>query len=217
MTSMTSFLKPLALAAMLVATASSQAAITIYDTAASFAAATSAPGVDTFADISTTLVTIGELTRSVGAYGYKATVPGNFYGSGPVSNPALSVNNSRDTITFDTFTGGVQALGGNFYATSDFGTFIAGSLLLTATDASGTITRTITPTSADGFWGFVSSTAVTSMTISPVEVVGINLYATVDNLVLAKRSVTVVPEPQTYALFLAGLAGVGLVARRRRA
>ena len=43
-----------------------------------------------------------------------------------------------------------------------------------------------------------------------------NLTASFDGTTLTVGSVVAVPEPETYALMLGGLAAVGFVARRRR-
>jgi PEP-CTERM motif len=211
----TSLLKPLALAALLATTGAAQAVVTIYTSLASFTAATAAQGTDSFNTFLITGVTPSPITRSAGAYSYTATAPGNFFGAGTLANPALSINNATDTITFDKFTGGAQAIGGNFFGTDQEGNFLSGTVTVTATDSSGTVTQTIAGGTVNSFLGFVSSTAMTAMTLSAVQTPA-TLYPTLDNLVMATRAVPV-PEPQTYALMLAGLGAVGFLARRRRA
>ena len=59
---------------------------------------------------------------------------------------------------------------------------------------------------------FTADASTTTLTLmNPSVPAGIGNYPEVDNV-----SVVVVPEPETYALMLAGLGALGLVARRRR-
>jgi hypothetical protein len=215
MTSKTSYLKPLALAALLATAGAAQATITVYTTLASFTAATSAPGTDTYTGFSITGTTPSPITRAAGAYGYTANAStSTFFGAGTTANPWLSTNLALDSITFNTFTGGAQAIGGNFFGSDIAGAFLAGGVTLTATDSSGTVTQTITGATVGSFLGFVSNTGVTSMTLAAVQG-ATPVWPTVDNLVMAK--VAAIPEPQTYALMLAGLGVLGFMARRLRA
>jgi hypothetical protein len=217
MTSKISLLKPLAVAALLVASGASQAVITVYTSAAAFAAATSAPGVDTFTGLSITGATPSPITRNAGAYTYTGAVSTtSFFGAGTTANPWLSTNTATDTMTFNTFLGGVQAVGGNFFGSDIAGAFLAGNITITATDASGTVTQTIVGATTTSFLGFVSTGAMTSLTVASVQPAVGFLWPTVDNLTLAKATVPI-PEPETYAMMLAGLGLVGFLARRRRA
>lgn len=208
-------MKSLALAAMVAASGASQAAITVYTDQASFLAAVINPGVDGFDGLSITGSTPSPLTRAAGDYGYTAdaTPAGSFFGAGTTANPWLSTNTATDTVSFTNFTGGVGALGGNFFGSNISGLFAAGSVTLSATDADGTVTQTITDATTGSFLGFVSSTGVlTGATLVSVQPTTGFLWPTVDNLTLAAA----VPEPETYGLMLAGLAFIGFVARRRR-
>jgi len=59
---------------------------------------------------------------------------------------------------------------------------------------------------------FTADASTTTLTlVNPSVPAGIGNYPEVDNV-----SVVAVPEPETYALMLAGLGALGLVARRRR-
>ena len=128
------FLAGVALALGLSSNAS--AAITVFTDQASFLAAISAPATDTFQGLSIVGVTDSPITRSAGAYGYRAAVSTtSFFGAGTSANPWLSTNTATDTIAFSNFTGGVYGLGGNFFGSDLGGAFASGGVILTATDA----------------------------------------------------------------------------------
>ncbi len=208
----------LAVVGLLTGAGASQATITVYTSLTAFTAAVQNPGTDTFAGFSLSQLTFGPLNRTAGSYGYQAvTDPNNaFYGAGTLANPWLSTNTAKDTIDIGAFSGGVGALGGNFFGSAQLGNFVLGDVVVTAADADGTVSRTITGATVDSFVGFVSNTGrMVSAAVSSVQPTAGNfIYPTVDNLVLA-TAVTAVPEPETYALLMAGLGIVGLMARRR--
>ncbi len=210
--------KPLVVAALLTVSAASHAAITVYTAQASFLAAVSAPGVDTFTGLSLTDLTPSPITRSAGAYGYTASAPDGFFGAGTAANPYLSTNTAANAITFGGFTGGVAAIGGNFFGTNVDGAFSTGSITMLATDSLGaSVTQTIAG-SLSGFLGFVSAGAMSSLVLSSVQPPNDFLWPAADNLTLAAAAISApVPEPETYALLLGGLGLLGFISRRRRA
>jgi hypothetical protein len=209
--------KPLAAAVLLAVAGVSQAAISVFTTQASFLAAVTAPGVDTFADLSVTSATASPLNRTAGSYTYRAAAPDGFFGAGSAANPWLSTNTAADAITFSNFSTGVSAIGGFFVGSDVNGAFTSGSLTLLATDLLG---ATSTQTIAGGvttFLGFVSTTSMASLVLSAVQPAGGFLWPAADNVTLAVATVAApVPEPETYALFLAGLGLLGVLGRRRR-
>lgn len=196
----------------------SQAAITIYTSQAAFLAAVNNPGVDTFENLSITSSTPSPIVRTAGAYGYTGTVSTtSFFGAGSTADRWLSTNTATDTITFSSFTGGVRALGGLFFGSDIQGAFSAGSITLTATDASGTVTQTITGATTSSFLGFVSTGPLTSVTVSAVQPATTFLWPTVNNLTLAGAATPTpgVPEPATWAMMIVGFGLVGAAMRRR--
>ena len=200
-------------AALLATSLASQATITVYTSQAAFLSAVTAPGVDTFNDLSLSSAP-SPITRTAGAYGYTGAVTTtSFFQAGTTADVWLSTNTATDAITFSGFTGGANAVGGLFFGSDINGAFAAGSLTLSATDASGTVTQTLVGAANSSFLGFVSDGALSSLVVSSVQPASGFLWPTVNNLTLA---VSAVPEPGTYALLLAGLGVVGVLARRRR-
>ncbi len=192
------------------------AAITIFTDQASFLAAVSASATDTFQDLSITGSTPAPLTRAVGAYGYQATVSTtSFYGAGTSADRWLSTNTATDTISLGDFTGGVFGVGGNFFVSNINGEFAAGGVVLTATDADGTVSHTISSASTSSFLGFVSTSGVTGMTLASIHS-GTPVWPTADNLTLGGQVLSAVPEPATWAMMIIGFGAVGSMVRTSR-
>ncbi|MDQ2819816.1 MAG: PEP-CTERM sorting domain-containing protein [Pseudomonadota bacterium] len=216
----TSTLRWLAFAFLACQASFSQANLVAYTTQAGFTAATTAQGTDTYAGFSITGTTPSPITRTAGAYSYTAAVSTTtFFGAGTTANPWLSTNTATATITFSNFTNGAQAIGGNFFGSNINGNFQLGSILITATDVSGAVTQTIVNATTTSFLGFVSTNTLLSLTVASVQPASSVLWATVDNLVLARRAadVAAVPEPGSIALLLAGLGIIVMLARRPKA
>lgn len=123
---------------------------------------------------------------------------------GMYADPGLmSTNNAGDTMFFD-FAGGVNGVGGQFFATDVNFNFVPSMIMVGLADGSGFIGLISSASQWQGFWS--TGPAITSISI---QVMGSgNLYPTADSI-----SVAVVPAPGAVALLaVAGLAG----ARRRR-
>jgi hypothetical protein len=200
-------LKPLCLAALLCASAAAHAGITVYTSQSDFLAAVSAPGFDTYDDLSIAQYGLS-LDRGAGAYGYTVSSPNGIWGAGVPGDHWLSNSTRTDAITFGNFSGGVSAFGGYFFGSDINGAYVpSGDLVLTAADGT-TLTYSMTGTTRTSFLGFVSDSGLSSVTLlsSPAG----NYWPTANDVVLAA-----VPEPATYGMFLAGLGFLGLMARRR--
>ena len=199
-------LKPLCLAALLCAAAGAQAAITVYTSESAFLAAVSAPGTDTFDDL--TVAPYGDTVyRTAGAYSYQAYSATGIWGAGGPTDFWLSNNTRYNPIVFSQFSSGVSAFGGNFFASDIAGQFVPdGTMVLTAVDG-GTLTYDLTGATTGSFVGFVSTAPLSSVTLGTD---GGEYWPTANNVVLA------VPEPATYGMMLAGMTLLGVAARRRR-
>ena len=199
-------LKPLCLAALLCAAAGAQAAITVYTSESAFLAAVSAPGTDTFDDL--TVAPYGDTVyRTAGAYNYQAYSATGIWGAGGPTDFWLSNNTRYNPIVFSQFSSGVSAFGGNFFASDIAGQFVPdGTMVLTAVDG-GTLTYDLTGATTGSFVGFVSTAPLSSVTLGTD---GGEYWPTANNVVLA------VPEPATYGMMLVGMTLLGLAARRRR-
>ena len=198
-------LKTLCLAALLCAAGAAQASIAVYTNQADFLTAVSAPGLDTFDDLSTG--PYGDtLYRTAGAYNYQAYSATGLWGVGGPSDFSLSNNTNYNPIVFSNFGGGVSAFGGNFFPTDLGGDYVPGTVVLTAVDG-GTLSYDLTGATPTSFVGFVSSAPLAAVTLGAD---GGGYWPTANNVVLA------VPEPATYGMLLAGLSLLGMTARRRR-
>jgi PEP-CTERM motif len=208
-------IKPLAAAALLALALPAVAATTVYTTSASFLAQVAAGAY-------TEGFSVGQagsppiLNYSGAGFSYTATSPGgNVYAPGDnavAGTDGFVGTSSPNTVLVLTFTGGSPtAVGGEFFNTDYFDSFVASAVKLTLSDGS---TRLYTPASQAGtYTGFISTLPIMSLTFSAP---GPDLYAALDNLTVG-RSAVAVPEASTYAMLLAGLGVVGLMAGRRRA
>jgi hypothetical protein len=197
--------------------AAAHAQITAHTTLASFLAATSAPGTDTFNSLVDGSTVVGPLTRSAGAYSYRATSSGDgqFYVAGTATDSWLSTWQSTSNITLSNFTSTVRGVGAYFFGNNDAGDYYANQTIrVTATTASGTLQQLLTNTTQATFLGFVSTQAFTSILVEVLQPPsGGTAYVTVNDLVLARQAI--VPEPTTFALLATGLLLLLFIARGR--
>ncbi len=199
---MKAFLAPIALAAALVSPAH---AAVIHTSPTDFLPQV-ADGAYTETFDSVVADVPGELAYSNGRYGYTVSSPNGLYSDGRF----LGVFTSTDPLVI-TFTGAaVTALGANFFNTQDRGDFVRTAISIALSDGT---TTTLTPESIeDGYRGFLSDVAISSITLSTT---ALTSWVGLDNLTVG-ASLAEVPEPASLALAGIGMLGLlGLSARRR--
>ena len=216
MTRLTSLFRAVAAAALLACAGTSQATVVVYTSEADFLAALSGTvGTDTFDDLVPGTAYGGPLARSAGSLDYSVGAgpsSATIYGAGSSGDAWLSTNFATDAVTFNGFAAGTYAAGANVFGSDIGGNSIRlTSITVTATDASGTTTETLKRTNTGTFIGFISDSSLDSFSVAAVQGRFRTIWPTVNNFVIAA-----VPEPETYAMLLSGLAVLGFVAARRR-
>jgi PEP-CTERM motif len=215
---------PAALAILLASVGSAEAAITVYKTRASYLAAISAPGVDNYDDLDPTDTLATPQSRDAGVYKYTAsTAPAEeFFPAGTQGGDVwLSTTLRKNSITFDAFSPSVRGVGGFFFKTNESGLFSSapGRINFSVTDASGTVPDKLDDSTLTSFLGFVSTDPFISLKLwVGDEGVGVDgVWASVNDLTLGAAAVAPpIPEPETYALMLGGLALLGALTRRNK-
>lgn len=171
-------------------------------------------------DLSLAGTIAGPLARMAGSHSYSASVGTNSSSFYPAADGAVDIwlasYNRQDTITASGFSSGVSAVGGYFFGSNNVGLSTpATEITVRATDAGGTTTELLLNPGTATFRGFVSTGGLTSLTlwVGANQGVGeVDVFPTLNDLTLA----VAVPEPQSYALMLGGLALLGWAARRNK-
>lgn len=208
----------LLVAASVFAPSIARAQFMTYTSLSSFTAALSITGTDSFNNLPQQIFTLSPLVRTAASFGYRAsTSTSGFFPVGASGDAWLSTNEALATITFDKFLPTVRGIGGFFFGTDVEGAFVPGqSITLVATDANGAHTMSVASASTSMFFGFVSASTFTSLTVEAVQPDFDFTFPTVNNLVLGSgQPSSTVPEPHTFVLVAAGVAGVLITARRR--
>lgn len=209
-------LRALAVAAALCAAGAAQATITFVTSASAqpFPTATR----DSFSDLAINSEQGLSITRSAGDFRYTLgstySDPTNssLYVVPAAGTGAVSTGWFADSLVF-TLLSPVYAFGGNFFGTNLLGEVASGALTLTVTDAQGTTrSQAIGGNSLTAFTGIVSDVPLRLVTLS-ITSPNTSVFASADNILL---SAAPVPEPQTWALMLAGGAMMLSLAKRRR-
>lgn len=223
---------------LLMTTLSAQASVIVHNSLASFQAALPSHGTDTLDSLSAGQLA-GPITGSAGAFGYRARVVDTL-GEGVANGGEdlyaladgagggwLGAAIAGNEIVFDQLGANVRGIGGSFFGTDVNGSFVGGrSFTLTLTDLNGnTVQNLLNVASTTGFIGFVSTAAISSLSLVAVQGNGFDPfnpatfnYATVNDLVIGGVS-SAVPEPSStlgLALMAIGLAGLASQRRQRR-
>jgi hypothetical protein len=197
------------------------AQITVHTTFASWLAAVSGDGLDTFDDLDPTDgFTDSPAARTAGAFSYTASSPSGLFPSGTAPDAWLSNFFVEDAITFDEFSPNAFGVAGQFFLTGEDGQLgVQGDLTLTVTSGAFSTTETIVNAFGPLFLGFTSVDAITSLEVQAVGASPQNgIFATVNNFRVGAAPIsTTVPEPASMALLVAGVGGLVGVARRRGA
>jgi hypothetical protein len=208
-----------AVSVALSASGAADAALTVYSSQPSFAAAISNPGVDSYNDLTSAATVATPLSRTAGAYSYTASVGpvSEFFPAGGLGDVWLAPDNRGDTIQFSGFAAPVRGVGGFFFGSDENGAFTAtpSTITVMATDADGSAFQALVNPSTSTFLGFVSNRPISSISVwVGTQGVGTSgVWPTINNLTLG---VSPVPEPQPFLLAIAGLALIRTVAARRK-
>jgi hypothetical protein len=204
------------------ASGAANAAITVYNAASTFGAATGALtlGVDSFNDLTTDNAIATPLSRAAGAFGYTATAStSTFYAAGAAADRWLTTDTPSAVMTFSGFTD-ISAISGLFFDSNINGGFAAGAIKVTVTDSLGaTSAVTISNATVSSFEGFTSNGFITSLQVQAVQPNRVGfLWPTLNTLTLGGRSASAaVPEPAAWAMMIFGLGMAGATLRARKA
>lgn len=207
-------LRPIAAAALLLAAGASQASIDVYNDEASFLAALTQHVTDTFDDLVPKQKYVGPLVRQAGNIDYTVSVgptEPNFYGAGSSDDPWLSTGYASDLVSFDGFSSPIYAIGAYVFGSDIGGNYAATGLTVArVTTTEGRRLDFAFRAENDNYFGFVSTAPITLFEVKTFYTRRGVTWPAIDDL-----TVSAVPEPGTTALWLAGLAAVGFLVRRR--
>jgi hypothetical protein len=203
---------PAVAVAVLSVQAPAQAALMLYDDQASFLAAVSNPGTDSFGDLVPRSGFAGPVNRSAGTHNYTAAAPGGFNPGGNLADVFLTTTNAGSTIRFSGFGSDVYGVGGLFFGSNlDGGYQASPTITVTAIDSDGDVTTVRQNPNAGSFLGFVSTGGLSELTVT---VGRAGIWPSIDNFTLAGApSNSAVPEPATWAMMIVGFGVAGAMLR----
>ena len=199
------------------------APVTTYSSLGAFTAATSslttvsfdgiAP-VNNFVSYGTGSVTLSgaTFTNTSGSSGATLFIvdPGyysNTYSSGFMTEDYSSSGSDVITVTLP---------GPETAVAFNFGSIFSGGATFTVNlGAQGPFSATTGGSIGSGALGFVGYTSTTPFSSVVLTLPDAGLYGVIDNFAFGTASTTATPEPSTFLLLGAGLAGLGIVSRRR--
>lgn len=204
--------------------------LTVYTSRDAFLAAITHVATDNFDDLNTDDAPT-ELIRNAGGFSYRAW-PAEFdtlYRAGVGGNGALSDYGNVGDIVLSDFTGGVSAVGADFFNTDASGAGLSHvSIAVTAytlranpqPGQSAGETQTFYLDSDNGaqFLGFTWANTDGNfpfLTFRDADPNDGETWPTIDNLTLGWASAAPAPEPATWAFALVGFGAIGAAMRRR--
>jgi hypothetical protein len=189
--------------------ASAQGVLTFHTTQASFNAATTQRGTDTFNSMGLGAVA-SPVVRSAGGYTLSAGNPQGafFFNVGSASDVWLSTENHDDQMVFNGFSPSVQAVGGFFFPTLQSGAATPGIMTMWVTDASGVTTQTFASGGSVSFFGVVSTAPILEVRIASVQPAVGRVWPGANDLTLGQA----IPTPSA----LVSAAALMLLGARRR-
>ena len=195
------------------------AQITVHTTLASWLAAVTGDGLDTFDDLDPDEgFYASPLLRTAGSFSYQVRADFDLFPSGTASDPWVSNLFIEDALVVDGFSPQAYGVAGEFFLSGQFGDRLsAGRFTLTVEDALGSLSQTIDVAQAtSSFLGFTSASGITSLSLQALDATRQNpLFSTINNIRIGAAPVTAVPEPGALALLTVGGLGLAGVMRRR--
>jgi len=196
----------------------SNAAMSIYTSSTSFAAAISSPGFDTFDDLLAGVVTPAPISRTAGLYGYSVSAEGGFF-SAAAGSAHLAPNVADDPMQFGEFSSSVFGFALTLFGADIDGNSRGGLISIVATDSQGISLAgnvSVSDAGPGAFLGFVSDVPLASFIVA-ASGDSYPLWPTITMVTLASAgTVSPVPEPGTWLLLLAGASVLSGTAARRR-
>jgi hypothetical protein len=193
---------------------------TIYSDQTAFISAITTPyAEDTFTGLS---MSGSDTSYTFSSNGYGYTLSASAGGSADplwAAGGLLSANAAISSISLDFSSYDVTAVGLALLATNQGWATVPGSLSVAVNLGDGTTeTYTFPDVTSSTFFGFTSSSAISSVTISNLQssdVLGAGIWATLDTVDLGSASVSPAPEPAATLPILLSFTGLGLVMKRR--
>lgn len=201
-----------------------RAQITVHTTLASWLAAVTGAGLDTFDDLDPVAGYYeSPLLRTAGSYAYRVSEPNGLYPAGIPGAPGvrdtwLAGFSGLEDLLVDQFTPAAFGVGGEFFLSDDNGALVSsGEFRITVASGATSWTDVIDVGAVtSSFLGFTATAGITSISLRAQDAsINNQIFATINNIRIGGAPVSAVPEPASLALLLGGGLGLAGVTRRR--